>query len=610
MRHQATFIRELEGLSRPAFRIARELTLNSRSGLTVRFLAKKLEAPEEEIEYLVDVNHRLFFHDLTKVKLVAEGFPAVKRITDGLENRGDVPSMFNLAKSMGPHEFRRLEERIGIEKPGGKKAAIEDLLSRYYATTDALVEYVASREFTPHAQEVFDIIWQSKSGIIPVAKLRTLHNRSDYETEQALNELFEGFAVFEMFRFDSEERLVRVAALLSEIRQWREDEKARRNAKAQLKPVKGKPDWVETRGLDFSDKVCRLVAAIAAKPARLRGDGELFREDRRRLSEIAPEEDEPSLQTFLWIAEGVGWIARVDNELRTADLEELLNMDRIGRHRILAEWLLGRGGDPMSRRVLAKVIDEIKTTSWYSVMDFIEYARRMDTDTGQATLRNVGGHWQYAGIGTGGAGKALARSLEETFLWLGIVDRGTEDGESVFRTTELGRFVLSDGKLDGLSKHFPPEKAEIVVQPNFDIIVPTQDMDPLLIVPLEQFCVRGSTGSATVYTLTKDSFTKAVQEGHDSDRFVRFLLTHNRGGSLPNNVMTTLDDWRGGMKRVRLRTIHVLEADDPLVMADIQHRRRFAKHFESLDPRKAVAVTKISKSELARELEKEGFVVS
>ncbi|HRI87829.1 MAG TPA: hypothetical protein PK869_06185, partial [Candidatus Hydrogenedentes bacterium] len=61
--------------------------------------------------------------------------------------------------------------------------------------------------------------------------------------------------------------------------------------------------------------------------------------------------------------------------------------------------------------------------------------------------------------------------------------------------------------------------------------------------------------------------------------------------------------------RVRLRTLHVLESDDPLVMADLLHRRRFAKHFENLDPRKIVAVARISKADLAKELEKEGFVV-
>ena len=62
-------------------------------------------------------------------------------------------------------------------------------------------------------------------------------------------------------------------------------------------------------------------------------------------------------------------------------------------------------------------------------------------------------------------------------------------------------------------------------------------------------------------------------------------------------------------RRVRLRTIQVLETDDPLVMADLQHRRKFQKYFDVLEPSKVMAYKKISKDDLAKELEKDGFIV-
>ena len=73
--------------------------------------------------------------------------------------------------------------------------------------------------------------------------------------------------------------------------------------------------------------------------------------------------------------------------------------------------------------------------------------------------------------------------------------------------------------------------------------------------------------------------------------------------------MTTLDDWRGGLRRVRLRTLHVIESDDPLVIADLMHRRKLQKFVGSVDPRQTVSYAKISKRELTRELEKDGFIV-
>jgi hypothetical protein len=610
MRHGASVVAAMEGISRPAFRIAHELTQNSRSGLTVRFLSKKLELPEEEVEYLVDLNHRFLFTDLTKIRIVNEGLNAVRRIADGLENRGDVHSLSLRIKGLGPHEFRLLEERIGIDKPGTKKSAAEELLQRYYAHPDSIVEYVATRDFSPLAQELFDIVWQSKTGILPVGKIRAIHGGTDYDVEEGLWELFRGCALFEMFRFDPEERLVRVAGILSEIRQWRESSSGAKARKAVLRAYRGTPDRIVSHGLNFSDTVCRVVAAIAAKPARLRGDGDLFKEDMRRLTELCPEVDEPPLSTYVWVAEGVGWLARVDTELRAAELECLLNLNPVERHRLLFEWLTTSGNEQGARRTLTRLLDGIKAGVWYPLVEFVDYAMQANAKQGQPVLKQSGGHWRYVAPASAQySEKGLARSLEEAMPWMGVVDYGEAGTTGLFRLTELGVALLTGQENARLTETYRPKSSELIVQPNFDIVVPTQDTDPLLTVPLDQFAVRGSTGQATVYTLTKDSFTEAIQDGHDGDAFVEFLLAHNRGGDLPANVMTTLEDWRGGIKRVHLKTLHVLESADPLVVADLLHRRKYRKCLGALDPRKVIVYTGIARADLIRDLEKDGFIV-
>ena len=88
-----------------------------------------------------------------------------------------------------------------------------------------------------------------------------------------------------------------------------------------------------------------------------------------------------------------------------------------------------------------------------------------------------------------------------------------------------------------------------------------------------------------------------------------FLLQHNRGNTLPANVMQTLEDWRGGMKRVRIRMVPVVESEDPLVMADLTHRKKFVKYLRPLDPRLVVEYGDTDEKELSRLLEKEGFIV-
>ena len=610
MRHGVSLLASLEGMSRATYRIAKELSNNSRSGLTVRFLSKKLEMPEEEIEYLLDVNPRLLFTDLTKVKLVPEGYGAIKRIDAGLENHGDVASVFRLAKNISAHDFRRIEEQIGIEQPTTKKTAVEELLERHYRHPESVVTYVATRGFSDAAREVFDLLWQSKNGVLPVSQLRIAYGGNEFDAEQALWELFRGFACFELFRFDSEDRLVRMAALLSEIRHVQEHASRVSKRKSKLKAFRGKTGVSQSNGAALADLVCQLVAALAARPARLRGDGELFREDRRRLAEICGEEDDPSLNTCLWIAEGVGWLVRVDNTLRAGDAEALLKLSRVERLRLLAQWLFERGDNVDAWRLLSALLEEMEVDKWYPVIDFVHYSVSRSMEHEQPLLKRMGAHWEYVSPSTSGKTESrLARALEESFFWIGIVDRAEAGGEHVFRVSPLGAALLRGEELDQFQDEFPLGPGEFTVQPNFDIVVPSQDMDPLLTVPLDQFARRISVGKATVYHLDKDSFTQAVQEGHDPVAFIEFLVYHNRGEGLPSNVMYTLDDWRGGMKRVRLRTLHVIESEDPLVMADLLHRRRLTKNLTPIDPGKTVRFSGISRAELAKALEKDGFVV-
>ncbi|MBI1319637.1 MAG: hypothetical protein GC168_11920 [Candidatus Hydrogenedens sp.] len=610
MRHSASLLASLEGTSLAAFKVARELAGNSRSGLTVRFLSKKLELTEEEIEYILDVNHRLLFIDLTKVKIVPEGQTAMKRIIEGLENRGDIESLFRRVRSFNPHEFRRLEELVGVDEQFTKKQVAELLLDQYYKHPDSVVSYVATRGFSDTAKEIFDLLWQSKEGILPVSQLRAALGASDHQFEQGLLELTQGFAVFELFRFDAEERLVRVAALLHEIRQYNEAHSGKNRNAPKLKGIKLKDVRGESAGVRLSESLSQLAAAIAARPARLRGDGDLFREDHRRLGEIVAEDDEPSLSYCLWLLEGMGWVKRNASQLEAGDIDDLVTLDRVARHKKVYDWLTGQRDIIGQRQLLSAMLDHMKADHWYAVAEFSEYAAATGLEDDQPRLKQAAGKWQYVAPGAAGQTSAkLERAIEETFYWLGLIERSSDEGVPVFRLSRLGQAMLLEDGLDAIAESLLPRRAEFVVQPNFDIVVPTQDMDPLLTVPLDQFAVRTSTGSATVYNLNKDSFTQAVQEGHDAAAFVDFLVRHNHTDSLPRNVAMTLEDWMGGMKRVRVRTIQVIESDDALVMADLLHRRKYRKFIQAIDPRQMAIYDEIALDELAKLLEKDGFIV-
>ena len=61
--------------------------------------------------------------------------------------------------------------------------------------------------------------------------------------------------------------------------------------------------------------------------------------------------------------------------------------------------------------------------------------------------------------------------------------------------------------------------------------------------------------------------------------------------------------------RLAARVVRLPPRREPLVMADLMHRRRFKKHLQELDPKTMVAYSNVSKGALAKALEKDGFVV-
>lgn len=609
MRHSASLLASLEGLSRAAFLLAKELSQASRAGLTPRFLSRKLDLPIEEVEYLVDVNHKLLYADLTKIRLAPEGFQAVKRILGGLESHGDVPALCRKLRSLPDQDLQRIEERLGLDAPS-KKELQERFLAQVYGQPESVTHYVASRGLSSRAREVFDCLWQSREGIMTIIQLHAVQGGSEYDIEQALWELLQGGACFEIFRFDSEDRLVRAVALLKELRDYRRTQAEReRSGTKSLRPVRGTVDVIHSTGLSFSECICRLTAAIAAHPVRLRNDGELFREDRRRLEAICSDDDDPSLSICLWAAQGLGWLAQVDNTLHAGAIDDIIGMDRVQRHRLLYKWLAAYGADTSSYALIERALCELKHGTWYRVMEFINSIKLLADESHAPQLRHAGAHYEYVSPSISDRLDArAARALDETYYWLGAIERSECDGEPCFRVTELGAALLTDEYPPTLLERYPARTCSFVVQPNFEIVASVEDMDPLMTAPLEMFADRISEGQVLVYRLSRDAFVRAMQEGRHADNFIAFLLDHSRNG-LPENVRVTLRDWCGTAKAVRLRTYHVIEADDPLVIAELEHNNQWQEHIEPVEGHKALRYHGVSKTQIKRLLEKDGYIV-
>jgi hypothetical protein len=200
-------------------------------------------------------------------------------------------------------------------------------------------------------------------------------------------------------------------------------------------------------------------------------------------------------------------------------------------------------------------------------------------------------------------GRQLVGIAGGTLRWLGLTDVGLAGEAAVsFRLNPLGAALIAGAAP-------PPETpAEpLVVQPNFDVIVPAY-ASPYARFQLGRIAERagGDRETAEVYRLSKRSVQAALERGITFDDMLRFLREQS-GREPPQNVVASLREWAGQHGQVTLRRAVLLEADDPALLEQIRRDKRV--RMPSVEPLTNTAwlVREGDAPELAERLRKAGF---
>jgi hypothetical protein len=137
------------------------------------------------------------------------------------------------------------------------------------------------------------------------------------------------------------------------------------------------------------------------------------------------------------------------------------------------------------------------------------------------------------------------------------------------RLTQLGAFILKKE-----SSYKPREEKEapesgLVVTPDFFAIVDGR-RSLLKFAPfLSGFMSKThSTGDACSFKIDYSGFVKALDQGIDGRQIADFLVKSS-SKPVPENVLKTIDDWSERSKKIRIKTITVIEADDEYLLAEI-----------------------------------------
>lgn len=616
MRHGTNLLASMEGMSRTAFLIVQELSQAGRSGLTPALLAKKLEIPQEEVEYFVDVHHGVMYTNLTRICLSSGGLGLARRVQGGLASRGDASFLLEHVRALGDAALQRLEERLGLDGSASKTALALAVLHLLYKTPATIETHIRTGAYSPLARSIFQRLLESDTGSIRMETLRHEFAAGSTALEAALQELISDYVLFEKFRFDDEGFLYRSFSLLQELRDFLFSGNDERPAAADMPPPhKGVIEEQRSEGMCFTDLLGRITAAIAARPCRIRkgstsldSDAALFKEDRARLEEIISEDHDPPLRAFMDAAYQLGWIKNTDNLCVVCDVAPLLEFSLLERHRLVVRRLTG-GQHASDYGLLIRASATMQPEQWYSIHDFARFALSQDDSTGTYALRRTDTGYAYVAPQPARMRyETLCRLLSQHLTWLGLVERCYCDGEACFRVSALGRRLFSDPPSAGHAEGYSVSSGTLVVQPNFEIMAALEQMDPLRTIPLHIFAETDGKGSVGVFRLTRERFMRALQQGHDPAAFLAFLKENSRS-PLPENVVITLEDWLRSAKRIRLRTYHVIESDDPMVIAELAHHRKWNGHFTAVNEKKLLRYEGLTRQALEEELEKDGYII-
>jgi hypothetical protein len=159
----------------------------------------------------------------------------------------------------------------------------------------------------------------------------------------------------------------------------------------------------------------------------------------------------------------------------------------------------------------------------------------------------------------------LVTWVKQRLYLLGLVDLGYDkSGHPVaMRLTRLGARIL------GIADDAPETASRvgnIVVTPDFEVVLFLTGDDAELVHDLDRFCTRESKGSILKFKIDEKSVVRALHEGMYLRRIQVTLEQHSRT-PVPNNVLYSIRDWGRRAGVLHLDTHHVVTGEDEELMA-------------------------------------------
>ncbi|MEN8906631.1 MAG: helicase-associated domain-containing protein [Clostridiales bacterium] len=182
-------------------------------------------------------------------------------------------------------------------------------------------------------------------------------------------------------------------------------------------------------------------------------------------------------------------------------------------------------------------------------------------------------------------------ALIEYFSTIGIVDVMICDDYSdedimyislgYFKVTNLGGHILGINENYKLEKKEITEEEKLIIQPNFEIVVSNGRLKHKHCMFFDRFAEKlVDDDNVVIYKLSFKSMVSALEADFKIDEIIQYL-EENKKNKIPENVLMELVRWKGESKKIKVRTITVVETDDKYLLEELKSYKGIKKFIRS-----------------------------
>ena len=597
------------------------------AGRPTKFFAKSLGIPVSRVKSLAAAYPTLFELNGTRLAIADAARPYAHEFLTKLSRPCDIHFLFDYLDGLEPAQWRDLFPFIAVDQPAGERRwkQLLAIVQHIYDTPARVLEFVDKLSISDDHRAVFRLVYDSADGELSFDEIAASFDFHQSKLEHVLMELERYAVLFERYDTSSNAHPQRSYSLLKELTQFmvaRRHSKKRAGRKPPV-PLGRSPAMTVDEELNLAYGVSCLIAHLHTHMIRLTRDGAPHRTDLRKLVPLlrASETSRVEGEVICAVAVNAGLIEpdKDGHHLVLSDKAgPFAALDMLDRQKMLFDSMVrAQDGFHNIRNETVDLLSRIDAGAWYRLADVVKYARRQWLTDGQSLdafrLRQSGPNWRYSlpPEKTDQLDSLKRYITKPLYLAGGIRLSLSENEPERVSLTPLGLNLMGlDGAdLSSLSGATCEERG-LIVQPNFQVVVDDVRFDPIHYTVLDTFCIRDGSGWATVFQLDKHSVSHGIQSMGSVEPFIEFLQRHNRHGDIPANVVSVLRGWDSGMKRVRIRRLGLIEADDDLVLMELLSRKKFRKYLdEDGKPKTFVVFNSISTRKLKQLLEDEGYFV-